>query len=373
MALALALTGLAWGCVDGGGGGDPSTDSGSHWLEPCEDDAVCGDLACVCGVCTASCDAAGACEGLAEAVVCVAPGALAGADCAGESAPPAGLCAAECIVAEDCREESVEFDCVGGYCVADMPPPTFCAPAQCGPEPGLPNVVCADGTVAGPTGGCLRLADGTCGWEITACDPPLCDDAECGPAPGIPNALCEDGVTMSGPTGRCLASATGCGWEIVDCPPGGGVEPPADCTADACGPAMGMPNWLCDDGTLGGPVCQLSADGNCGWTLVECPDSGEPVTCEAADCGPAPEMPNRLCDDGETVAGPACQPDETGTCAWIIVDCPDPVTPPSCDEADCGPAPGMPNYQCPDGTVGGPACQANENGTCQWIIVSCPG
>jgi hypothetical protein len=44
----------------------------------------------------------------------------------------------------------------------------------------------------------------------------------------------------------------------------------------------------------------------------------------------------------------------------------------ACDTCP-GPAPGAPNFLCPDGvTIGGPACRANADGTCGWIIVQCP-
>jgi hypothetical protein len=45
---------------------------------------------------------------------------------------------------------------------------------------------------------------------------------------------------------------------------------------------------------------------------------------------------------------------------------------PECDPAECGPAPGMPNYPCPDGSMGGPMCKRGEDGVCRWMIVQCP-
>jgi hypothetical protein len=48
-----------------------------------------------------------------------------------------------------------------------------------------------------------------------------CDEAECGPQLGLPNWTCADGG-LGGPTGRCIEQPTGsCGWEINDCPPAG--------------------------------------------------------------------------------------------------------------------------------------------------------
>jgi hypothetical protein len=91
-------------------------------------------------------------------------------------------------------------------------------------------------TIAGPSGRCLRGGDGSCGWEVIDCpviatppdeeqgpktsELPSCTDAECGPQLGMPNQLCADGKTMSGPTGKCLRNEDGsCGWEVLGCPP----------------------------------------------------------------------------------------------------------------------------------------------------------
>ncbi len=59
--------------------------------------------------------------------------------------------------------------------LGDVVTPTFevvepCDAAACGPPLGMPNWLCADGRVAGPTDRCLRdLASGRCGWEIRSC------------------------------------------------------------------------------------------------------------------------------------------------------------------------------------------------------------
>lgn len=46
----------------------------------------------------------------------------------------------------------------------------------------------------------------------------------------------------------------------------------------------------------------------------------------------------------------------------------------TCATSECGPALGLANYQCPDGSVGGPTgrCLKGDNGTCGWEIRSCP-
>lgn len=46
------------------------------------------------------------------------------------------------------------------------------------------------------------------------------------------------------------------------------------CDPSACGPALGMPNWLCPDGSVGGPTGRCLSDpksGACGWEIRSCP------------------------------------------------------------------------------------------------------
>ncbi len=55
--------------------------------------------------------------------------------------------------------------------------------------------------------------------DTGATDPATCPVDACGPALGMPNTLCPDGVTVAGPTGVCLALEDGtCGWEVLSCP-----------------------------------------------------------------------------------------------------------------------------------------------------------
>ena len=41
-----------------------------------------------------------------------------------------------------------------------------CPTADCGSALGLLNYECEDGSMGGPTGRCLRRANGSCGWEV---------------------------------------------------------------------------------------------------------------------------------------------------------------------------------------------------------------
>ena len=85
--------------------------------------------------------------------------------------------------------------------------------------------------------------------------------------------------------------------------------------------------WTCSDGCN---ECSCGENGSIASTDLDC--SG---FCSEEDCGPAPGMPNYLCDDGITTAGPAgCELQDSGECGWTIVQCPssDP-----CDDLDCWP------------------------------------
>jgi hypothetical protein len=61
-----------------------------------------------------------------------------------------------------------------------------------------------------------------------------------------------------------------CEWQIRSCPPEP-APPPATCTQAQCGPnPYGMPNYLCKDGSVAGPVCDTE-NGVCGWHIRSCP------------------------------------------------------------------------------------------------------
>ncbi len=176
--------------------------------------------------------------------------------------------------------------------VIDFSGPT-CDVSMCGHPLSMPNYLCSDGrTTGGPTGQCLRTAVDSCSWEVITCpnvsnvsNNKLCPVSACGPALGMPNKLCDDGKTTSGPTGRCLKQADGtCGWEVAKCPEvvnsSGGL-----CAVSECGPTMGMPNTLCSDGkTTSGPTgnCLRQADGTCGWEVIRCPENNTQIANPAS-------------------------------------------------------------------------------------------
>jgi len=91
-----------------------------------------------------------------------------------------------------------------------------CTAAACGRQPSSPGSgsppAVAPGSAAAP-GTVPRTA------PPAAADPAEpCDRNECGPQMGMPNRRCPDG-SIGGPTGRCLRQANGkCAWEVRPCP-----------------------------------------------------------------------------------------------------------------------------------------------------------
>lgn len=105
-----------------------------------------------------------------------------------------------------------------------------------------------------------------------------------------------------------------------------------ECTPEDCGPALGMPNYLCEDGvTTAGPGdCEIQEDGTCGWTVIECPETTDP--CDDLDCEP--------CVNGECIGeDELCEPGETFDAAdgCNTCECPDSglIAEASCTEMAC--------------------------------------
>jgi glucuronoarabinoxylan endo-1,4-beta-xylanase len=69
----------------------PQTGSQTNWLLACDSSEDCGELECLCGVCTASCESEVACSALAGAS-CIAPSGEASIALCGGSPSDSGLC-----------------------------------------------------------------------------------------------------------------------------------------------------------------------------------------------------------------------------------------------------------------------------------------
>lgn len=102
--------------------------------------------------------------------------------------------------------------------------------------------------------------------------------------------------------------------------PSGGDSAAGTCAPEDCGPTLGMPNWLCDDGvTVAGPgACAATEEGDCAWEIIDCPDT-DPAACDPEDCGPAPEL-EMICPDDQSLVF-ECGPTDAG-CGWSW-HCPD--------------------------------------------------
>ena len=209
---------------------------------------------------------------------------------------------------------------------------------------------------------CQCEEDGLTSCTTLACEEPTCGEDDCGPAMGMPNYLCDDGVTMAGP-GACELQADGsCGWGMTSCPY-------APCQDKACGDACSA--CAPDDDecveTAEEKACNL--DGVCegSFDVSQCvatrldPCDGKVCGEECVNSPNDPMNGTMSCDD----AGQCVLNDEFEGCDGA----------PDCEADDaCGPALGMPNYLCDDGvTTAGPGpCVLQEDGACGWTIVTCP-
>jgi len=92
-----------------------------------------------------------------------------------------------------------------GASTAGEPSLGECDKADCGPQLGLANWTCADGSLGGPTGRCLRLAGGACGWEINNC--PMAGEGGASSQGGQANAAGEPalGGAATNGCGECSA------------------------------------------------------------------------------------------------------------------------------------------------------------------------
>ena len=197
-----------------------------HCHQRCHINGECYD-AFFCAKATGDCDGAGICVPMPEECtmqydpVCGCDGETHGNRClaanVGVNVDYEGECepVVDCMTNEDCREEALYCakepeDCLAlGYC---MLKPTACYEIYA--------PVCGCDEVTYPND-CYAAAAGTNVLGYGTCEEVLCQPAfQCGPPLGMPNYLCEDG-SIGGPTGYCMRNPDGtCGWRVRACPEG---------------------------------------------------------------------------------------------------------------------------------------------------------
>lgn len=229
-----------------------------------------------------------------------------------------------------------------------------CNPAsgECLQAPGLPPEDCAEQGLICLDGACVDgddlCADVVCKPSVGTCDGDVAQAGamtSCNPETGLcaPGALslpkdcalsdqvCLDGECVDGESDTCTPGESfeaddGC--NTCSCPDNGNKDEamctlmacPEECPEGACGPALGMPNYLCEDGiTTAGPGdCEMTDDGICSWTVVTCP--------ETDTCIPGESF---LADDGcNTCSCPDSGNKDLAICTKMLCVCQ--------TSADCG-------------------------------------
>jgi hypothetical protein len=175
---------------------------------------------------------------------------------------------------DDCDPNAGGADC-GGICV----PPTACTPAECGPGPAAPNVLCDDGeTVGGPA--CVNLDDGSCGWVFVECpDVGGTCEGHCGSS--ADGCWCDDLCTSYGDCcddyqAECLTPAGAeCGDIVCDADEVCVTHVTQLGLQPACAPISPACNGVASCNCMGADVCQgafdLCGEGIEGGLTCSCP------------------------------------------------------------------------------------------------------
>jgi hypothetical protein len=229
-------------------GGDSST----HWLINCRDDAQCGALSCLCGVCSAECGRDHQCAELGARASCVP---------SPDGCGQVQLCDAECARAENCGSNML---CLDGRCRRTEPArqgaleagseandATFESDAAGSPQPLMSGVDAAGLQAISPDGGAsvnacaaqLAASNGTeClrslgySWNGAACE-----EVNCGcTGPGC-SSLFATGQACEAAYAACLSPETQCSglpwYRCFDHCPGdlhllGGSRSLGECSGD---------------------------------------------------------------------------------------------------------------------------------------------
>jgi hypothetical protein len=88
------------------------SDSETHFLQGCASD--CGDLQCICGVCTRPCEPS--CSALSDVASCRGAESGQPPTCDDGTQAAAAFCDVACRADADCSRVSSSLTCEGGYC-----------------------------------------------------------------------------------------------------------------------------------------------------------------------------------------------------------------------------------------------------------------
>jgi hypothetical protein len=191
-------------------------------------------------------------------------------------------------------------------------------------------------------------------------------------------------TTVSVNPGDAAATAGACGTRGgVQCHKDEYCKLDASCGATDRGGACTAKPQICTaiyapvcgcDGNTYASDCTAAAAGVSVAQKGECGATKEPVACDSC-AGPAPGAPNYLCPDGVHTGGPACVQLDGGGCGWQFLTCPTDDQPADCHS---GKAPGnglcWDDSQCSAGQscigasccpVGAQCLVADKPGKCQ--------
>jgi hypothetical protein len=170
----------------------------------------------------------------------------------------------------------------------------------------------------------------TCSWEGTSPNDVATGQTTSTPTP---YTLGESFKSIDG-CNDCSCSPQGIMCTMRACVPGGGDPVPKACSTEAMicpdGSGVGRTGPNCEFAPCPKPqACTEEAKGcpdgsSVSRTGPNCTFPACPAACTATECGPAPGMPNYLCSDGVTTAGPGACERVNGVCGYKIVVCPEP-------------------------------------------------
>jgi hypothetical protein len=272
--------------------------------------------------------------------------------------PP--VCTANCNDPSQACPPGTVCDSTSGSCIPDK---TQCGATTCGMGEYCCSPECGGGTCAPVGAPCPAVSCPVCGGPngTTMCPPDTkCDPTtgRCIPAMGVPcgpntcsagEICCSDTCGICAPMGAvCPAIACEkCGANGQTCPPGQVCDAAGQCVTSCqpsdCGPPPPVPNYMCQDGSTGGPTGQ-------------CVPAAQSMTPPTPAGGPA-------CMPGQACPPPTTPPPQPPMCIWEIKWCPR-----ACDPTvDCGPQPVTNNPMCPPGTSSA-VCERAPDGTCYWSL-----